>query len=252
MIKVLSFGGGIQTTALAIMVTQGRVQTDVIVMADPGSESAGTYRYLEMFVPWLRKRGRELAVVKAKAGPLYEYVMDRSAVIPVRVGKDEAIGHRQCTRQWKITPVYEYAKSIAGDGPIVMQLGISIDEVHRAKPSQDKRVTREWPLIDLGMTREDCRRVILDAGLPEPPKSACYFCPLLPGSHFARLAAEEPQAFEAAAVLEDAIIERRVAKGQRPAYLTAKGRPLRDVIALGQSILWPSTEGDECEGTCFV
>ena len=122
----------------------------------------------------------------------------------------------------------KYARSIDSVRPIIMQLGISYDEIHRMKDSPDKDVVRAWPLIERKMNREDCRRVILDAGLPEPPKSSCYFCPLLPGKYFKRLAAEDPVLFENAAALEDRMNTRREGKkpdhaGCRPASPEAQG-----------------------------
>jgi hypothetical protein len=251
-VRVLSFGGGIQTTALAIMVAGGRAETDVMVFADTGSESPATYRHMESFEAWLRERGCEVVHVEAPVGPLYEYVWERSAVIPVRVGNNEGLGHRQCTRQWKITPILNYAKSLTEDRPIIMQLGISYDEIYRMKPSPDKGVVREWPLVDLKMTREDCRKVILDTGITEAPKSACYFCPLLPGAHFKRLAVEAPNLFEKAAKLEDRMNTRR--EGKKPVYLTATGKSLRHLQTGQMSLLamLDGQEGAECEGSCFL
>ena len=253
-------GAGIQTTALGIMVANGEVETDVMIFADTGGEHPDTYRHIRSFNAWLKERGREIVTVKAKDGPLYDYVWNKSAVIPIRVGAanqpDVGLGRRQCTRQWKITPVIEYARALTDERPIIMQLGISIDETHRMKDSPDKDVIREWPLIDLRMTREDCRRVILDAGMDEPRKSACYFCPLLGAEHFRTLAANEPELFEKAAALEDRMNEREAAKGKGKQVFIAsrRGRPLRE-MASGQislmDMLEPA-EGDECEGTCFV
>lgn len=248
-VEVLSFGGGVQTTALAILVVRGEVDCDAIVFADTGGERPETYEHIARFGSWLEARGRCLTTVRAEGEDLYGYVWNRSAVIPVRIGENEGLGHRQCTRQWKIEPVLRHARTLGG-AEIVMQLGISYDEIHRMKESPDKGVTRRWPLIERRLNREDCRRIILDAGLPEPPKSACYYCPLLPAMHFRRLAVETPRLFGKAAALEDRINEvHRL--GKKPAYLTPYGRPLR-TLDVGQLTLMSGNEEAECEGTCFV
>ncbi len=252
--KILSYGGGIQTTALAVLVAEGQVETDHIVFADPGSEDPRTYVHIKGMQQWLGERGLEITTVRAPVQPLYEYVWDRSAVIPVRIGHNEGLGHRQCTRQWKITPVLSHARSLTDERPIIMQLGISIDEAHRMKDSPDKDVIREWPLIDLGLRREDCRTIIREAGLPEPPKSACYFCPLRQSAYFKGLASTNPVLFEKAAALEDRINERRQEQGkEKGAYLTPSGIPLR-LLATGQSSFLDQVdnEAEECEGVCFV
>ena len=253
--KVLSFGGGVQTTALAVMIVKGEVETDVMVFADTGGEHPKTYEHLALLQTWLKGHGREFVTVKSPEQPLYDYVWDRSTVIPVRVGHNEGLGRRQCTRQWKVTPILKYAKSLTEERPIIMQLGISYDEIHRMKDSPDKGIVREWPLIDLMLTREDCRKIIADAGLPEAPKSACYFCPLLPASTFRSLAANEPELFEKAAALEDQMNLREIGKGRdKRVYLTPSGRPVRE-LANGQMTLMDQFldgKAEECEGTCFV
>jgi hypothetical protein len=42
---------------------------------------------------------------------------------------------------------------------------------------KDKRFTYEYPLREWGWDRAECIRQIDAAGLPVPPKSACFFCP---------------------------------------------------------------------------
>lgn len=37
--RILSFGGGVQTTALAVMWVRGEVEADFCVMADTGGET---------------------------------------------------------------------------------------------------------------------------------------------------------------------------------------------------------------------
>ncbi len=44
---ILSFGGGLQTTTLAILVAQGKVKIDYAIFADTGCEKPETYDYLE-------------------------------------------------------------------------------------------------------------------------------------------------------------------------------------------------------------
>jgi hypothetical protein len=249
--RILSFGGGVQTTALLLMVIKGEVKTDHVVFADTGGELPGTYRWVDDLENRAKEANIPFTRVECPEGPLYDYVWNRSAAIPVRVGNNEGLGHRQCTRQWKITPVLTHARSLTDERPIIMQLGISYDEIHRMKNSPDKDVIREWPLIDLKMTRQDCRAVIREHfGDVEPPKSACYFCPMLPASYFRRLASESPEIFEKAVALEDRI-NVKWREGKKPAYLTPTGKPLSE-FDTGQMNFFTDEFGGECEGSCFV
>jgi integrase/recombinase XerD len=65
------------------------------------------------------------------------------------------------------------------ENPATVALGISVDEIERAKPGIDPLAPyqrRVYPLLDLGLRRSDCQRIIAEAGLPVPGRSACWFC----------------------------------------------------------------------------
>ena len=59
-----------------------------------------------------------------------------------------------------------------------------------------------YPLREWQLTREDCGRVIVDAGLPLPPKSACFCCPAMQPSEIVALQEQDPQAYRLALYLE--------------------------------------------------
>lgn len=46
-------------------------------------------------------------------------------------------------------------------------------------PAHKDRYEIRYPLREWGLTRRDCGKMIADAGLPVPPKSACFFCPAM-------------------------------------------------------------------------
>src|SRR4051794_11480146 len=76
---------------------------------------------------------------------------------------------------------------------VVKAVGLDAGEEHRltwarSERGDGKRQSREawldahffhywYPLLEWGYDRERCKRVIASAGLPVPPKSACFFCP---------------------------------------------------------------------------
>lgn len=264
MIQAQSSGGGVQSVALEILNATGRVPdpAHLVIFADPGSEDPGTYRHLEIMAPWLLQRGMELVVRKGcgrghkRYGiPLYEYIMTESTAIPVRGFR--GLGRRQCTRDWKVDQVRRVLRERgAGKGkPAVVQLGISYDEIHRMKDSPVAWVQHRFPLVELHLTREDCRQITRDEGLPVPPRSRCYFCPLQPVGSWQRLASEQPELFEAAARLEDTIIMRAIARGSGPVFLSSRLRPLREAFSTQQLAMPMSGDGEEdelCGGYCFT
>jgi 3'-phosphoadenosine 5'-phosphosulfate sulfotransferase (PAPS reductase)/FAD synthetase len=164
---VLSYGGGINTTALMILLVRKRMPFDEAVFADTGGELPETYKNVKVARRYLKRHGIPLRVVRSKNGTLFETCKKRR-VIPSQLW-------RWSTRDYKITPIHAYYRSLNSN--IHEYLGIAYDEIERIKPSFAPNVTSSFPLVDEKMTREDCVRMIREAGLPVPPKSGCYFCP---------------------------------------------------------------------------
>ena len=89
-------------------------------------------------------------------------------------------------------------------------IGYDVDEARRVNKSKDvawrsdveaNRFTAWHPLFELGMTREDCVRLIESHGLPVPPKSACTFCPSNTLEEWRELRTDDPEAFARAVTL---------------------------------------------------
>ena len=52
------------------------------------------------------------------------------------------------------------------------------DRAHAGRGSPEaKRYEWQYPLMEWGWNLERCKQAIADAGMPIPPKSACFFCP---------------------------------------------------------------------------
>ena len=164
----ISFGGGVQTTALAILTVQGRIPTPahVAVFADTEGVHPETYEYMRQLEAWL---GDRLPIVRVSAGSLYDRSIEKRT-IPTR-------HFRSCTDKFKIRPLRRWMKANGAtrSTPGIFQIGISTDELRRARPSNVQYVVNQYPLIELGISRSDC----LDKaeGLLAPPKSGCYYCP---------------------------------------------------------------------------
>jgi hypothetical protein len=59
-----------------------------------------------------------------------------------------------------------------------------------------------YPLREYGFNRAKCGQVIRDAGLPLPPKSACFFCPAMRTNEIERLAIVDPDYYRLAIEME--------------------------------------------------
>jgi len=122
-----------------------------------------------------------------------------------------AYGFRGCSRKWKVQPMdrwirhQEWAQTAWEKGASIERwIGYDADETHRANLQGDHRFCFRYPLVEWGVGREDCRRIIAEAGLPVPTKSACFFCPAMKKHEIIALAKERPDVFRRALAMEDA------------------------------------------------
>lgn len=63
------------------------------------------------------------------------------------------------------------------NGKVIKCLGFDAGEPERAKFTEDKKYIWRYPLLEYDMDREACIKSIEDAGLIQPGKSSCFFCP---------------------------------------------------------------------------
>lgn len=269
-VKSFSYGGGTQSNAVMVLMARGEVEPRPLIFANVGedSESWRTLLYIwDWAAPYAAAHGLGLLEVERRpTRGIYkgrtETLMgrltregSRSLPIPVRMDNG-APGTRSCTADFKIRTVGKLLKAWGASkaDPAYVALGISTDEIQRAKPGLDPDAPyqiREYPLLDLGISRRDCGRIIAEAGLPQPPKSACFFCPFHDTEAWRRLKREDEWFFERSADLEDMLNERRTVLGKDRVWLTRAARPLRDVFADDQLVLDLGT-GDCESGWCMT
>lgn len=271
-LSVISYGGGVQSTALLVLAATGRLDVDAALMANVGddSEHPATLEYVRnVAIPWAAERGVTVHMLdrmvkhRGTAEEVHETLWQRltrpesrSLPIPVRMSNG-APGTRSCTADFKIRVVGRWLKEhgASAGNPATVNIGISVDEIQRANTRRVEPHERiAYPLLDLGMRRTDCARLIQEAGLPVPPKSSCFFCPFHRPSVWQTMRAEEPELFERSAQLEDLLNERRTVLGKDPVYLTRFNKPLRHVVDEGIQLLPLVENGDEdCDsGWCMT
>ena len=200
--RILSFGGGLQTTALAILVKQGKVQADEAVFADTGCEKPETYWYMENYTkPLFEEIGIPFTCIKNEQPyyqpDLYGFLWRKEQVPNIRF--------RECTDHFKIRPIKKYV-----GGHIVMLIGFSWDEQRRAVNRKVvKWQTPEYPLIDMRITAEGCRDIVKDYGWPIPLKSSCFICQYQKVVEWNWLKNTHPELFQKALELEEHYHNRR-------------------------------------------
>ena len=173
MTEILSYGGGMQTIAMCVLVAQGKLpKPDYVIAADTGREMPTTWQYArEYAAPLLASVGIDLHIAPHDLATVDLYGKNGDLLMPLftSTGKLSTF----CSGEWKARVVDRYAKTKLGIKNYTAWIGFSLDERKRIKGREGKR----FPLIDLNLTRVDCLTIIKGAGLPIPPKSRCYMCP---------------------------------------------------------------------------
>jgi hypothetical protein len=278
-IRVFSFGGGVQSHAVLAMQAMNLLKKpyDVFVFSNVGADSEKpqtidylnryTFEFAEEFnIPFV-----EVAkTTHGKPESLYHYIYrtQKSVPIPARMSNGSP-GNRSCTQDFKITVVDRWIKH-EGYTHAVVGLGLSVDEVRRRKHERwhnrrsDKKDSkplgfwkrREHQLIDMGINRNQCHEIITRAGLPAPPKSACWFCPFTSRSEWIEMKRDHPELFAKAVALENHINDKRESLEKDRVYLhpMRKGQmwPLSQAVG-DQLSLFEEVCTDECDsGYCFT
>ena len=220
---ILSFGGGVQTTALAILICQGKVKADKAIFADTGAEKPETYWYIENYMkPMLVDTGIPLQIVRSELPSeqpdLYGFLWKHRDIVGVQ--------QRRCTDHFKLRPI---RKAVGRE--VHFLIGFSADEISRTKKKRTYWAEESYPLIELGLTGADCQRLISSEGMTIPLKSSCYICPFQPPFEWHWLKSNHPDLFQKALDLEARWHEKK--PQFRDTFGIYRGLPLRH-IAEGQ------------------
>ena len=236
---VVSYGGGVNSTALIILLIERKLPLDFVVFADTGNEMPETYRYLDVMGKYLESAGIPLKIVRPRSGESLSDRCTRRRVIPSQVW-------RWCTRDMKVTPIHAFYRSLKAH--VYQYMGIDYGEVHRMKPARVDYVTNLYPLIDRKIGRDGCMDIIKGAGLPVPVKSGCYLCPFNSAERWSYIHDKHPDLYKMAMSLEENgkhFGRQNLAPGE---YTL---RELRDVM--GRKGGLPVVQTDNpCGGECMV
>jgi len=175
---VLAYGGGTNSTAVTVGLWERKIRPDYIVFADTGGEKPWTYQYLDIFNSWLKKVDfPELVIVKGEQPRQIEDGTLENELLRLNCLPSKAFGYSTCSHKWKIGPQNSWAKKQGFIDPIKL-IGFDFDEPDRAdRAKTEKGWVKKFPLIDWFWSRGDCVAAIERAGLLNPGKSSCFFCP---------------------------------------------------------------------------
>jgi hypothetical protein len=201
---VLSYGGGVNSTALAILaVNEG--WRGHIVFSDTGTEWPDTYCFMDLFErDWLAPRGLHIERlgaewrIRSKKMSVIDHCY-HYRIVPI-------IRFRWCTAGYKREPFGKWCKAHGFDQEADAMIGIAADESWRM-------MSACRPLVDRVIDRDGCVRIIQAEGLPVPRKSGCYICPFQPEAQWRELWTRYPELYARAEGLEQQAQEKCARKG---------------------------------------
>jgi hypothetical protein len=265
-LHVISLGAGVQSSTMALMAARGAItpMPAAAFFADTHAEPASVYKWLD----WLEKQ-LPFPVIRLSKGDLTAAALTirdkrdgtgqwSKSCVPAWIrNQDGSSGkiQRQCTYDYKVIPLTRAAIRLMKEEKapgIVQWIGISLDEVHRMKPSRDKRITHRWPLVDMRLSRASCLNWMKGNWFPKPPRSACIYCPFHSDNEWRRLRDEEPDEFARAVAFDKAYreVKSKTDNMRGTPFLHRSFLPLDEVdFSTGQIEL---AFGNECEGICGV
>lgn len=266
---IISLGAGVQSSTMALMAKHGEItpMPDAAVFADTQGEPASVYEWLD----WLEKQ-LPFPVYRVTRGDLAadstrlrtsrggkQYQKSSPPAFTSEHGKPTGLLMRQCTEDYKLTPIFREMRRLIGPkGKATQWIGISWDELQRVRQvrkSQERWLTNRWPLIELRMSRLHCIEWMARRGYPTPPRSACSFCPYHSNEEWRRLRDQEPVEFAKAVEYERRLQAtfHGVTGFRGTVYLHRDLKPLNQVDLSSDD----DAQGElgfavECEGMCGI
>lgn len=189
--RILSYGVGVDSTALLIELESRGQAPDLVLTADTGAEKPETYAFLEIMREWMAERGIRFELVSYEAKRFGKWPPYRGLAENLLTNgclPSIAFGRHSCSIKYKAAPQEAFVKSWqpaveawARGQKVIRYIGY--DDSPRdgqryahAKAIDDPLFENRYPLRDWHWDREACSQRIVEAGLPVPPKSSCVFC----------------------------------------------------------------------------
>lgn len=253
--NVVSYGGGTNSTAMLIWMFESGIRPDLVLFADTGGEKPGTYDHIETVNGWCSLVGFPDIVRVKKKGRVYigetlEANCLRKSMLP-----SIAYGYKSCSAKYKIQPQdffcnnYQPCVDVWASGAKVTKfIGYDADEERRAKIKADDKYEYTYPLITAGWGRDECVEAIGRAGLPQPGKSACFFCPSSKKSEILDLRLRHPDLYQRALDMESNAVLTSV-KGLGRSFAWAEFVQKHDDDMPVPS--WMSDAGKEIDCGCY-
>jgi hypothetical protein len=202
-LNIISSGQGAPSTYLIKLAGDGIFPCDAVIVADTGWEnklrySTGKYvtnkEYFEQVTkPLSESNGLAAYFVRSRLGdgserpPIPDYQLRQpqngknAEIFDIPLfGSQGGKSKQSCTELWKIRAVRQQMRRMGANTGTVY-LGLTMDEVHRVKPSSVKWISHDWPLVmpkyGIQMTRIQIQKELKQLDIPYLKSTQCDGCP---------------------------------------------------------------------------
>ena len=221
--NVISFSGGKDSTAMALLMLEKGEPIHSIVAFDTGWEFPQMYEHWDKFE---RYTGLKITVLKPNK-PFTYWMLER----PVRFRGGEnkgdvrwigrgwpAPGHRWCTAE-KTAAIRKYLNKIPG---VVQSIGIAADEAHRVK--ENTKIETRYPLIEWDIDEPKALEICQQHGFHWGglygifKRVSCYCCPLKRIGDMQKVRKHFPELWEQMLEWDAALTHNRGFKGYKTVH----------------------------------
>lgn len=206
---LVSFGGGTNSTAMLIGMQERGIRPDYITFADTGGEKPHTYEHIKDMDKWLKGVGFPTITVVKKVRRDGSILTLEDNCLEQNMLPSIAYGFKSCSLKYKVAPQDKFfnnnddIRKLWKEGKRATKyIGYDYGESHRVKDYDDNKYKVEFPLVDWKWTREDCVKAIERSGLPQPMKSACFFCPSSKATEIREMAVLYPDLMDRCLTME--------------------------------------------------
>lgn len=211
---IVAYGGGVNSSAFLIEFARRKIVPTLILFSDTGGERPETYAFIHTFSYWLQEHGLP-PIVTVKKGfkkGFPEETLEQNC-LRKKMLPSIAYGFKTCSEKYKIRAQEKYVRNWsvtkallkkikAGEGQkLVKVIGYDAGESRRAKPYTHHEYDYWYPLIEWGWERDQCEKVVRDAGF-KPAKSSCFFCPSMTKPEILQLREQHPDLLQRALAME--------------------------------------------------
>lgn len=207
---VISYGAGTNSTAMLVGLHERGERPDLILFADTGGERPETYQHRDTVSDWCESVGfPRIVTVQTQGKDGSQFTLEQKCQ-EQKMLPSIAYGFKSCSEKHKIRPQNKYVNHLqpaidawARGEQVVKLIGFDADEHHRmTKDFSDKKYLMRYPLVELEWGRDECVEAIARAGLPQPGKSACFFCPSSKPREILQLSKTHPDLMARALAME--------------------------------------------------